>query len=994
LVVGVNGGFFENGGIVFRGGWREVARVLTSYSVPWGGAAVNGMATVCIGDTIKIDKKAMHKVGMVQRVRNEVEIHCQLKHPSILELYNYFEDDNYVYLVLEMCHNGEMSRYLKNRKATFSEDEARHFMHHIVTGMLYLHSHGILHRDLTLSNLLLTSDMNIKIADFGLATQLKMPNEKHFTMCGTPNYIAPEIATHSAHGLESDVWSLGCMFYTFLVGKPPFDTDTVKHTLNKVMLADYKMPTFISNEAQDLIYQLLRKNPEDRISLSSVLDHSFMLKCPSSRSKSSETVEDSMDSGHATISTGYTTGTGSSGASTMGRLQLKTKQVIGQFLPNKMAVITSHNRLNNSSMEGSAVFSDKSIQNSEIIRADRGRIVQIAEEERPHSRWLRRAHSTDRSGTFQSQITEKPGSTLERCHSVDALTISARPRMYSPANLYGDGYIDNQQVNKDSSDIGGSHDKSTISPPVKQAAKSKVTQEAESNGPFLEQLSQIGMTHRWFEDGQAHNAPFKTVMDVSAESSTSGSFQCGRKQQVMKEVISASTWGKHPSNQVKNDSFYQESCFKAQMGIRKYDGVLRPHSAKAGNEQADVPYNCRQVLKPQGFIQQERQPSENRSKMLQELVSPLRAHRLKPIRQKTKNAVVSILDSEEVCMELLKGSGTQERVKEVLRISSDGSMIHIYYPNEGKGFPLDDRPPSPPEDVFVYRFDNLPEKYWKKYQYASKFVHLVRSKTPKVTLYTKYAKCMLMENSPQADVEVCFYDGAKINKSSEFLRIIEKSGKSHTYKGTKINGPSEEINSYMEHAHEAHQTCLELESIIAVQDERKEMQVSFFPIIIGRRPSSTDPMLSPAPSVGSKSAVGEQPQIQHIFSSQATSITPSICSCESSSLTTITVEKNKSAPSTQTVVSPSPGQVLKSVFVPNVGWASQLISGEVWVQFNDGSQLLVQAGVASVIYTSPQGQAIRYGQNEKIPDHVKGKLQCLSSILGLLANQTNQHTIQ
>ncbi|XP_048387597.1 serine/threonine-protein kinase PLK4 isoform X2 [Stegostoma tigrinum] len=862
-------------------------------------------------------------------------------------------------------------------------------MHHIITGMLYLHSHGILHRDLTLSNLLLTSDMNIKIADFGLATQLKMPHEKHFTMCGTPNYIAPEIATHSAHGLESDVWSLGCMFYTFLVGKPPFDTDTVKNTLNKVMLADYKMPTFISGEAQDLIYQLLRKNPEDRITLSSVLDHSFMLKCSSSRSKSSETVEDSMDSGHATISTGYTIGTGSSGASTMGRLHLKTK-VIGQFLPNKMAVITSHNRLN-SSMEGSAVFSDRSIQNSEIISSNRGRIIQIAEEERPHSRWLRRAHSTDRSGTSQSQNTEKSSSTLERCHSADALTISGRPGMYNPANAHEDGYLGHQQLSKDSSGIGGSHEKPATSPPVKQTAKPKVAHEPVSDGPFLEQLSQIGMAHRWCEDGQACNVPFKTVVDVSA-SSTSENFYCGRKQHIMKEVVSARAWGKDPSNQVKSDTFYQESWFKTQMGIRKCDEVLLPHCAKGGNGQADVSYNCCQVLKPHSFIQQ-RQPSENRSRMLQELVSPLRAHRLKPIRQKTKNAVVSILGSEEVCMELLKGSSDQERVKEVLRISSDGSTIHIYHPNEGKGFPLDDRPPSPPEDVFAYSFDNLPEKYWKKYQYASKFVHLVRSKTPKVTLYTKYAKCMLMENSPQADVEVCFYDGAKINKTSEFLRIIDKSGKSHTLKGTKINGPGEELNSYVEHAHKAHQTCLELESIIAIQDERKEKPVSFFPIIIGRRPSSADPMLSPAPSVGPKSAAVEQPQIQHIFSSHTTSIAPSICSCESSNLTT-TSEKNKSAPSTQTVVSPSPGQVLKSVFVPNVGWASQLISGEVWVQFNDGSQLLVQAGVASVVYTSPQGQAVRYGQNEKIPDHVKGKLQCLSSILGLLANQTNQHIIQ
>ena len=67
-----------------------------------------------------------------------------------------------------------------------------------------------------------------------MATQLKLPEEKHYTMCGTPNYISPEIATRSPHGLQSDVWSLGCMLYTFLTGKPPFDTEAVKKTLNKV----------------------------------------------------------------------------------------------------------------------------------------------------------------------------------------------------------------------------------------------------------------------------------------------------------------------------------------------------------------------------------------------------------------------------------------------------------------------------------------------------------------------------------------------------------------------------------------------------------------------------------------------------------------------------------------------------------------------------------------------------------------------------------------
>ncbi|XP_012590289.1 PREDICTED: serine/threonine-protein kinase PLK4, partial [Condylura cristata] len=272
----------------------------------------------------------MYKAGMVQRVQNEVKIHCQLKHPSILELYNYFEDSNYVYLVLEMCHNGEMNRYLKSRMKPFSEDEARHFLRQITTGMLYLHAHGILHRDLTLSNLLLTRSMNVKIADFGLATQLAVPQEKHYTLCGTPNYISPEIATRSAHGLASDVWSLGCMLYALLVGRPPFDTDTVRNTLNRVVLADYEVPAHLSREAKDLVQQLLRRNPADRLSLAAVLDHPFMSRSAGAKGRDRGTAEDSLDSGHATISTAVTASPSASFAD-------RRRLLVAQPLPDRMA---------------------------------------------------------------------------------------------------------------------------------------------------------------------------------------------------------------------------------------------------------------------------------------------------------------------------------------------------------------------------------------------------------------------------------------------------------------------------------------------------------------------------------------------------------------------------------------------------------------------------------------------------------------------------------
>nr|XP_030719746.1 serine/threonine-protein kinase PLK4 isoform X2 [Globicephala melas] len=927
-----------------------------------------------------IDKKAMYKAGMVQRVQNEVKIHCQLKHPSILELYNYFEDNNYVYLVLEMCHNGEMNRYIKNRRKPFSENEARHFMHQIITGMLYLHSHGILHRDLTLSNLLLTRNMNIKIADFGLATQLKMPHEKHYTLCGTPNYISPEIATRSAHGLESDIWSLGCMFYTLLIGRPPFDTDTIKNTLNKVVLADYEMPTFLSREAKDLIHQLLRRNPADRLSLSSVLDHPFMSRNSSTKSKDLGTVEDSIDSGHATISTAITA---SSSTSMSGSLFDRRRLLIDQPLPNKMTIFPKNKNSSDfsSSGDGSSLYTQWGNQEQETSNSGRGRAIQEAEE-RPHSRYLRRAHSSDRSGISNSQSRAKTY-PMERCYSAEMLPKSKRSGVDEDEERYSST---NSNANilhffkEKTSNGSGSFER----PDNNQALSNHLCpKNGKTPFPFPDQTAQTEMVQQWFGNLQI-NAHLRETTECNSIS---------------------------PNRDFQGHPDLQDTTRNAWTDIRAKkspDASDNAHSAKQLNT---MKYMTAFHSKPE-IIQQESifglDPSSEQSKTrgvepplgyqkhtLRSITSPLTAYRLKPIRQKTKKAVVSILDSEEVCVELLKEYAFQEYVKEVLHISSDGNMITIYYPNDGRGFPLADRPPSPTDNISRYSFDNLPEKYWRKYQYASRFVQLVRSKSPKITYFTRYAKCVLMENSPGADFEVWFYDGAKIHKTEDLIQVIEKTGKSYTLKGeSEVNSLKEEIKMYMNHANEGHRICLALESIIS-EEEKKSGSAPFFPIIVGRKPSSTSSpkALTPPPSVDPNYPMRETPSLNRMIINSAASpkqapiLNPSMVTNEGLGLAGAASGTN-SSPSSLKDCLPKSAQLFKSVFVKNVGWATQLTSGAVWVQFNDGSQLVVQAGVSSISYTSPDGQTTRYGENEKLPEYIRQKLQCLSSILLMFSNST------
>lgn len=161
-------------------------------------------------------------------------------------------------------------------------------------------------------------------------------------------------------------------------------------------------------------------------------------------------------------------------------------------------------------------------------------------------------------------------------------------------------------------------------------------------------------------------------------------------------------------------------------------------------------------------LSNQHEAKEKKVKSISDVVEPLNAQRLKPIRQKARNAVVSITELNEVCLEFLQQREQQEYVIEVIRISCNGMKVTAVVPNGKKGVLLTSEPLSSysnSKSATTYLYCSLPFKYWKKYQYAARFVDLVRKKTPKITLYTKLAKCMLMENSPNADFEATFYDG-------------------------------------------------------------------------------------------------------------------------------------------------------------------------------------------------------------------------------------------
>lgn len=211
-----------------------------------------------------VPKSMLVKPHQKEKMQQEVTIHQSLNHKHIVQFFSYFEDENNVYIILELCRRRSLME-LHRRRKTVTEPETRYFVKQIVEACIYLHEKRIIHRDLKLGNLFLNDQMEIKIGDFGLATRVESESDRKRTLCGTPNYIAPEVINKKGHSYEVDVWSLGCILYTLLLGKPPFETSSLKDTYSKIRKNDYLIPeNRISREVVLLIQRCLRHEPYDR----------------------------------------------------------------------------------------------------------------------------------------------------------------------------------------------------------------------------------------------------------------------------------------------------------------------------------------------------------------------------------------------------------------------------------------------------------------------------------------------------------------------------------------------------------------------------------------------------------------------------------------------------------------------------------------------------------------------------------------------------------
>ncbi|XP_016555160.1 serine/threonine-protein kinase ATG1t isoform X3 [Capsicum annuum] len=228
--------------------------------------------------------KQIDRFNLTRQLKNcldcELTFLSSVQHPNIIRLFNVFEAENSVFLVLEFCAGGDLASYIHNH-GRVQECVARKFMKQIVAaGLEVLSMHQIIHRDLKPENILLSTTENdpiLKIADFGLSRILN-PNDLAETVCGSPFYMAPEILQFKKYDDKVDMWSLGAILFELLNGYPPFRGSSSVQNIKSSLCLPFAEPILpqLHPDCIDLCSRLLSINPENRISFEEFFQHDFL----------------------------------------------------------------------------------------------------------------------------------------------------------------------------------------------------------------------------------------------------------------------------------------------------------------------------------------------------------------------------------------------------------------------------------------------------------------------------------------------------------------------------------------------------------------------------------------------------------------------------------------------------------------------------------------------------------------------------------------------
>ncbi len=217
----------------------------------------------------------------VEEIKNEIEVMKKLQHPNVIHVEEYFVQSGKFYIVMSCLRGGELLDALLDL-GNYNEEDAKTIARQLLDALAYMHVNNVTHRDLKLENLLLARPNDISsvvIADFGLARNAKTARQVFSTQCGTPSYVAPEILLGKPYTPAVDVWSIGVILYTLLIGSFPFANDD-QQTLFRIICSgqmDTSQPEWgqVSDEVKDLLVGLLDVNPATRLTAADALNHTW-----------------------------------------------------------------------------------------------------------------------------------------------------------------------------------------------------------------------------------------------------------------------------------------------------------------------------------------------------------------------------------------------------------------------------------------------------------------------------------------------------------------------------------------------------------------------------------------------------------------------------------------------------------------------------------------------------------------------------------------------
>ena len=238
-----------------------------------------------------IDKRNKINIEGKPYFRREIEIMSKIRHPNCVRLFGNFEDENYCYFIMEYIPGGNLFTLMSNnRNIGLNIYLVASIVRDLASAIYYLHNMDppIIHRDIKPENILLTNNSKIKLTDFGWSNYINFEGEQRSTLCGTPIYLAPEMIQNSGHDKHVDIWCLGVLLFELLTGIPPFIGQNrillMKNIIN--VNISWPMPPRLplDPDAKDLISKILKKNPNERISLEDMIKHNFFIKyCPKTK---------------------------------------------------------------------------------------------------------------------------------------------------------------------------------------------------------------------------------------------------------------------------------------------------------------------------------------------------------------------------------------------------------------------------------------------------------------------------------------------------------------------------------------------------------------------------------------------------------------------------------------------------------------------------------------------------------------------------------------